>query len=153
MASRRNSTREKTRASIIKQIRGRSDRWQRIEPKNRMRVSELRQSSRPGWVELLILRAYPASCLRINGKEHTVVAACGRDETGVIGIVLWNEDALRVEQGDVVRIHEGWVRTHQGRVVLSAGRYGWIEIISPSHGSDISRMSCGRAWNRPPCAP
>ena len=134
-------------------MRGLIDGRHNVPLRGRVQVNELGLVVRPAWVELLILRAYPAHRVRIDGKEHTVVAACARDESGVIGIVLWNEDALRVEQGDVLRIHDGWVRTSQGRSVLSAGRHGWVEIISVSHGSDISRMSCGRTWNRPTSAP
>ena len=129
--------------SIIRQMRERFDHGHSVCLEDRVRVDELERGSRPGWMELLVLRAYPPRQVNLNGKEHVVVAACARDESGVVGIVLLDEDALRVKQGDVLRIHQGWVRISQGKTVLSAGRHGWIELISASHGSDISRMSCG----------
>ena len=153
MAKRTDLMRKKTEMSIIRQMRGRVDQRHNVRLEDKVLVEELRQGSKPAWMELLVLRAYSPRQVNLDGKEHVVVAACARDESGVTGIVLWNEDALRVEQGDVLRIHRGWVRISQGRTVLSAGRHGWIEVISTSHGSDISRMSCGRTWNRPPCAP
>ncbi len=153
MTNKTDPLRKKNEMSIIRQMRKRIDHGHSARLEDRVRVDELERGSRPGWMELLVLRAYPPSQVKISGKEHVVVAACARDESGVVGIVLWNEDALRVKQGDVLRIHQGWVRISQGKTVISAGQHGWIELISTSHGSDISRMSCGRTWNRPPCAP
>ena len=143
MTNKTDPLRKMNERSIIRQMRGRFDHGHSVRLEDRVRVDELKGGSRPGWMELLILRAYPPSQVNINGKENIVVAACARDESGVVGIVLWNEDALRVKQGDVLRIHQGWVRISQGKTVLSAGRHGWIELISAPHGSDISRMSCG----------
>ena len=132
MATRIPLEREDCESSIIQLMRRQTDGRRSIDLRERVLVSELRAGQRPTWVELLILRSYPARTVYIDRKEHTVVAACARDESGVIGIVLWNEDAIRVGQGDVLRMHDGWVRAHSGRKVLSAGRHGWVELISPS---------------------
>ena len=140
------------KSSIIREMHRMQDTAKNIRVRTRSPVRILRQGERFGWVELLVLRIYPARIIQIGRKVHKLVTGCGRDESGVTGIVLWNEDAHRVKQGDVIRIHDGWVRSNQGRIVLSAGRRGRIELRSTRHGSDISRMSCGRTWNRPPCA-
>ena len=80
-------------------------------------------------LELVILRKYPRRL--VNSKNYTgaLAAACGRDETGLVGLVLWNGDVGKVQVGDIIRIQNGWCRRRDGEIVVSTGRSGTLEVI------------------------
>ena len=80
-------------------------------------------------LELVILRKYPRRL--VNSKKYTgaLAAASGRDETGLVGLVLWNGDVGKVQVGDIIRIENGWCRRRDGEIVVSTGRSGTLEVI------------------------
>ena len=80
-------------------------------------------------VELLVLRCYPHRTARTPNYTGTVAAACARDETGIVGMVLWGDDARSIIAGDVVRITDGWCRRNHGELVVSAGTRGTLEVV------------------------
>ena len=68
---------------------------------------------------------------KVNSKNYTgaLAAACGRDETGLVGLVLWDADVKKVCVGDIIRIENGWCRLRDGEIVVSTGRSGTLTII------------------------
>ena len=64
-------------------------------------------------------------------KNYTgqLAAACGRDETGIVGIVLWDEQVDRVKTGDIIRIEGGWCRSRNEELVVSTGKNGRLYIL------------------------
>ena len=58
-----------------------------------------------------------------------VAAACGRDETGLVGIVLWNEQIDEIRIGDIVRFESGWCQMRDGELIVSTGMNGRLRII------------------------
>jgi len=52
-----------------------------------------------------------------------------RDETGMMKLVLWNDQIRQVDVNDKVRIEGGYVRSFRGELQLSISRYGHIVII------------------------
>jgi replication factor A1 len=52
-----------------------------------------------------------------------------RDGTGEIALVLWGKEVDLVQQGDKVRITEGWVKDYQGRPQIGLGRTGKLEKL------------------------
>ncbi|MCX8174875.1 MAG: OB-fold nucleic acid binding domain-containing protein [Candidatus Micrarchaeota archaeon] len=92
-----------------------------------MKISELR--ARTGNVDVTgeIVSIEPArEVVNKFGKKFKVANATLRDDSGEILLSLWNEDAEAFSQGDTVRIEKGWVSEFQGRLQLSAGKYGKI---------------------------
>ncbi len=81
-------------------------------------------------LELLILRRYPRRFVSTPRYEGVVAAACGRDETGLVGLVLWGDQVDEVRTGDVVRIRGGWCRRHMGELVVSTGKRGRLEVLT-----------------------
>lgn len=95
----------------------------------RQKVSELVPGKAVKRLELVVLRRYPRRL--INSKSYTgsIAAACGKDETGIVGIVLWADDVTKVRSGDIIRIENGWCRRKDGQLVVSTGRSGSIIIL------------------------
>lgn len=58
-----------------------------------------------------------------------VAAACGRDDTGLVGLVFWGEQVTSVNVGDIIRIESGWCRSRDGALVVSTGKHGKLSIV------------------------
>ena len=80
-------------------------------------------------VEIVILRKYPRRYVSNQRYTGYVAAACGRDETGFTGLVLWGKQVDEVRVGDIVRIEAGWTRRHAGELIISSGRNGKLSVI------------------------
>lgn len=68
------------------------------------------------------------------GKKGRVCNATAKDATGTIKLTLWNEDCDRVNEGDTVKIENGWVGEWQGELQLSTGKFGKLEVIESKGG-------------------
>lgn len=58
-----------------------------------------------------------------------MAVACGRDETGLVGLVLWGDQVGRVRAGNIITIQGGWCRYSQGQKIISTGRKGRLTIL------------------------
>ena len=94
-------------------------------------ISDLRPS-RVATIEATVSELQPARDIETRGGRKTRVRN-GRlkDQTGEITFILWGAEVDLVEQGDRVRIVEGWVKDYQGRPQLSLGRTGKLEKLAP----------------------
>ncbi len=63
------------------------------------------------------------------GRTGKVCEAKIKDSTGEFTLVLWNDEVDKVQQGDKIRIINGYVKRYQGQPQLSIGRYGTLEVI------------------------
>ena len=96
---------------------------------SRQRVEDLIPNRPISRLELVVLRRYPRRLVNSANYTGSLAAACGRDETGLVGIVLWGEHVKMVKAGDIIRIENGWCRLRDGEIIVSTGRNGTLEII------------------------
>ena len=92
----------------------------------RVLVKDLRPNRPIRQLDLIILRIYPRRLIYSETYSGPVAAACGRDESGLVGIVLWNEQIDNVRIGDVV---SGWCQMRDGELIVSTGVNGKLRII------------------------
>ena len=92
----------------------------------RQRVSELVANQKFERLELVVLRRYPRRLVSSENFTGSLAAACVRDETGIVGIVLW---ADQVKTGDIIRIENGWCRSRNGELVVSTGKTGTLTVL------------------------
>lgn len=95
----------------------------------RQYVSQLKPKRVVNRLDLLILRIYPRRIIYSERYTGPVAAACGRDETGLVGLVLWDKQIDEVRIGDVIRIQNGWCQMRDGELVVSTGMSGKLTII------------------------
>lgn len=95
----------------------------------RQYVSQLKPKRVVNRLDLLILRIYPRRIIYSERYTGPVAAACGRDETGLAGLVLWDKQIDEVRIGDVIRIQNGWCQMRDGELVVSTGMSGKLTII------------------------
>lgn len=62
--------------------------------------------------------------------EATVARAILEDDTGKVVLNLWRSQIDLVEEGDVVQIENGFVRTYEDQLELNVGSQGKIVRIS-----------------------
>ena len=122
-------TRQKEcRSSIFREI-SRQQKRTKVQIKPRTRVEDLVANRPVGRLEVLILRRYPRRTITSKGWKGSVAAACGRDETGLIGVVLWGDQVDQVRTGDIISIEGGWCRYSHGQKVVSTGRTGRLTVL------------------------
>ena len=118
----------KSRESILRHV-GMFQDQHRPKETPRTHVENLIANRPIGRIELLVLRRYPRRTVMSKGWTGSIAAACGRDETGLIGIVLWGDQVDRVRTGDIIAIQGGWCRYSHGQKVVSTGRTGRLTIL------------------------
>ena len=116
-----------TRRSIMRQMAYSESRRGKQSP--RTRVEDLVVQRPIKRMELLILRRYPRRTVMSKGWTGSIAAACGRDETGQIGLILWGDQVDRVRTGDIISIQGGWCQYSHGQKVVSTGRTGRLTVI------------------------
>ena len=100
-----------------------------ISRSSRQRVNDLVPNQQIQRLELVVLRRYPRRLVNSPNYTGSLAAACGRDETGLVGIVLWGDQVKQVKAGDIIRIENGWCRSRNGEILVSTGRKGTLEVI------------------------
>lgn len=63
------------------------------------------------------------------GRDLKVANAILEDESGSIKLTLWNDDIMRIKNGAIVKITNGFVSEFNSEKQLSAGKMGKIEVV------------------------
>ena len=95
----------------------------------RQLCSDLRHNAPVHRVELVVLRIYPVRRVASERFTGQVAAACGSDESGIIGMVLWGEQTERIQVGNIIRLTNGWCRRRNGELVISTGMDGSMAVL------------------------
>ena len=64
-----------------------------------------------------------------KGIKHEIVEVEVKDETGTMMLVLWDEKAISLKVGDILRIENGFVTSFKGKWKINVGKYGEIAKI------------------------
>ncbi len=62
------------------------------------------------------------------GKKGRVATAVLEDDSGKVDCSLWNEQVDLVKEGDVISIFDGYVSEFQGKLQVTSGRTGRLEV-------------------------
>lgn len=97
--------------------------------KNLVKIGELTPRSRGVSLVAKVVSKSPERIVssQYDQTEHRLSEVLIADETGAINLVLWDEKVDSVNEGDVVRIINGFVKIFRGRMQLNLGRFGTIE--------------------------
>jgi replication factor A1 len=95
-----------------------------------MKVKDLKPNT--GFDEMIVevvTKGEPRAFASATG-QGTVCNAAVKDEDGEeVSLTLWNDDYKKVNDGDKLKISNGWVSEYKGRVQISSGRKGTLEVI------------------------
>ena len=95
----------------------------------KMKVQELTSASRRVDIRLRVLTLEPVRDVQTRYGKARVTTAQAGDETGTIKLSLWNDDIDKVDEGVIIEVENGFIKTFRGEMELSAGRYGSIAIV------------------------
>ena len=109
--------------------KNRTGKYPKKSSHGRLLVKDLKPNRPIRNLDLIILRVYPRRLVYSETYSGPVAAACGRDESGLVGIVLWNEQIDNIRIGDVVRFESGWCQMRDGEIIVSTGVNGKLRII------------------------
>jgi replication factor A1 len=62
-----------------------------------------------------------------DGSAHKVCDALVGDETGVVYLTLWDDNITKINEGDSIRVENGYVTLFKGNMRLNIGKYGKLE--------------------------
>ncbi len=62
-----------------------------------------------------------------DGSPHKVSDALVGDETGVVYVTLWDDNIEKVNEGDTIRVENGYVTLFKGNIRINIGKYGKLE--------------------------
>lgn len=79
-------------------------------------------------IEGTITAISPPRDVTTSRGPSRVADATIQDDSGTITLTLWGEDTARFSVGQKVRITDGWVKDFRGKLQISMGRSGRIQI-------------------------
>ena len=94
-----------------------------------MNSSELKpRQAIPEIVLEIVSKAEPRKFASEKGSGK-VCSCAGKDEAGEVSVSLWNEQCEQFNEGDVIKITNGWCTEYNGQLQVSTGRNGKIEKV------------------------
>ncbi len=73
-----------------------------------------------------------------DGSAHKVSDALVGDETGVIYLTLWDDNIEKVNDGDTIRVENGYVTLFKGNMRLNIGKYGKLEMAKEPLAGEVN---------------
>ncbi|MEM3536370.1 MAG: OB-fold nucleic acid binding domain-containing protein [Candidatus Bathyarchaeia archaeon] len=73
-----------------------------------------------------------------DGAPHRVCDALVGDETGCVYLTLWDDNIEKINEGDTVKIGNGYVTLFKGNMRLNVGRYGTIEVAAEALSGEVN---------------
>lgn len=69
----------------------------------------------------------------------TVAEAEIQDDSGTVALTLWNDEVNKVKVGDTVKITGGWANEFQGKISISAGKFGKLEVTPGEPAPEVKK--------------
>jgi len=94
-----------------------------------MKVKELKSGQ--GKVDVVVDVKTKGEIRTINkyGRDLKLCNALVGDDSGEISLTLWNDDCDKVKQGNAIRITNGYVSEFNGKLQLTSGKFGKLEVV------------------------
>ena len=100
-----------------------------------MKISELKAGATNVTIEATVAsKQEPREVVTKYGKRLNVANITLKDDSGSIAMSLWGNDSMNLNEGDVIKVTNGYVSEFRGSPQLSAGKFGKIEVVGKSEG-------------------
>src|SRR3989344_9589023 len=101
-----------------------------------MKILELKAGQGKVDIEVKVKSKNEPRVMEKYGKELQVASAVVEDDSGEIALTLWNADVDKVNEGDTIRITNGYVSEFNGKKQLTSGKFGKLEVVGAAAGSE-----------------
>jgi ssDNA-binding replication factor A large subunit len=107
-----------------------------------------------------IVRKYEVRTFNTNGREGKVASMILGDETGILRVALWNDQAdafADLKEGDTLKVKNALVRNNQGRIELHLNTNSKVEVnptgvtIEAKERQEASRKKLNELRKRSKC--
>lgn len=105
-----------------------------------MQISELRIRQGNVNVSGIVKEIVDSRSFVKYGRELKVAHAILEDDSGSIKLTLWNDDVTRINEGDKIKVNNGFVNEFQGEKQLTAGKFGNIEIVEKASSEEVDKV-------------
>ncbi len=92
-------------------------------------ISALRANANATLEATITAISAPRNVTTSRGPSQ-VADATLQDESGTITLTLWGGDIAKYSVGQKIRITDGWVKDFRGKLQVSMGRTGRIEVLA-----------------------
>jgi len=92
-----------------------------------MQVKDLKDKTQVDEITLKVVEKEEPKDVR--GGTLKMCNCTGEDDTGKVTVTLWQADVDKVNVGDTIKITKGWAQDYQGKLQVSSGRFGKLEVI------------------------
>lgn len=94
-----------------------------------MKISDLKIGQGKADIEATVKEVGNTRSFDKYGRELKVATAIIEDDSGSIKLTLWNDEIMKVNTGDKIKITNGFVNEFQGEKQLTAGKFGKLEVL------------------------
>ena len=94
-----------------------------------MKVNELKAREGVPEITLEIVSKGEVREFANDRGSGRVCSVAAKDDTGEIRLSLWNEQCDQFNDGDKIKIEEGWCSEYQGEKQVSTGKQGKISKV------------------------
>jgi len=77
----------------------------------------------------VVSKGEPREFANDRGSGKVCNAAATDEEKKEVSLTLWNEQCEQVNEGDKVKLTEGWCSEFRGTLQVSAGKKGTLEVL------------------------
>lgn len=106
-----------------------------------MNIADLQPRQGKIDLEATIVKKGTVRPFQKEASSGKVCTARIKDDSGEIDFTLWNEQVDQVNEGDVVKITNGYVNEWQGEKQLSTGKFGKLELVKKGSTSPSSHST------------
>ena len=94
-----------------------------------MQIAELKNGSSRVNITGKVVEKGKSRQVNTRFGSNEVADAIIEDASGTITLVLWGEEIMKINEGDNVKIENGYVKEWNGTLQLSVGRFGKITVL------------------------
>jgi len=94
-----------------------------------MNISELKPGTGNVTIEAEVVSKEAEREINKYGRKLRVANVTIKDDSGSISLVLWNEEIDKVNEGDKIKIENGYVNEWQGTPQLTLGKFGKLTVL------------------------
>lgn len=94
-----------------------------------MQIAELRSGSSKVDITAKVVEKGKTREVNTRFGRNQVAEATIEDASGSIMLVLWGDEILKINEGDNIKIENGYVKEWNGTLQLSIGKFGKLTIL------------------------
>jgi replication factor A1 len=73
-----------------------------------------------------------------DGAPHRVCDALVGDDTGCVYLTLWDDNIDKINEGDTIKVGNGYITLFRGNMRLNVGRYGSLEVAKEALAGEVN---------------